>query len=143
MRCRDLMTRDVVTVREDDRVDAATRRMRDANVGFVPVCDEEGRPTGTLTDRDVAIRVCAHDRRSGRTHVGEVMTRELLTCREEDDVARAAELMAGRHKSRIVVVDERGAVAGVLSLADLVRREDDEARTLRTMRRVLEREVRR
>jgi CBS domain-containing protein len=140
MRCDEIMTHDVVSLRPMDRVDAAARRMGEENVGFAPVCDEDGKPMGAITDRDLALRVCAHDRRAGRTHVEEVMTRELLTCRATDDVERAEALMADHHKNRIIVVDDGGRVAGVISLADIVEH-DSVDRAIRTMRKVLEREI--
>lgn len=140
MRCDDIMTRDVVSLRPLDRVDAAARKMGEKNVGFAPVCDEDGTPVGAITDRDMALRVCAHDRRAGRTHVEEVMTRELLTCHAADEIERAESLMAGRRKNRIIVVDEGGHLTGVISLADIVEH-DSERRAIWTLRKVLEREV--
>ncbi|GAO01391.1 CBS domain-containing protein [Anaeromyxobacter sp. PSR-1] len=141
MTCDELMTRDVLSVRPLERVDAVARRMRDENLGFAPVCTDDGRPVGAVTDRDIALRVCAEDRRAGRTHVEEIMTRELLTCRAEDDVRSAEERMEGRRKHRILVLDREGRLAGVISLADLAAREDA-ARAMQTIRRVVERERR-
>ena len=141
MLCDELMTREVISLRPGDRVDAAARRMRDENVGFAPVCGDDGRPLGAVTDRDIALRVCADDRRAGRTHVEEIMTRELLTCRAGDDVDRAEELMAARRKTRILVLDDEGRVVGVVSLSD-VAAYADAARALVTIRRVLARELR-
>ncbi len=141
MRCDDLMTREVVSLRPSDRIDAAARRMRDENVGFAPVCGDDGRPVGALTDRDIALRVCAEDRRAGRTRVEEVMTRELLACRVGEDVARAEELMAARRKTRILVLDGEWRLAGVLSLADLAAHAEAE-RAVRTIRSVVARELR-
>lgn len=141
MRTSEIMTRDVVSLRPDDRIDSAARRMRDRNVGFAPVCSNDGRPVGAITDRDIALRVCAQDRRAGRTHVEDVMTRELLTCSGSDDVERAEALLAERHKNRIIVVDSDGRLAGIVSLADLAQYEDS-ARIVRVLRRILEREVR-
>ena len=142
MRCEEVMTRDVVVLRPKDRVDSAARRMREENVGFAPVCEEDGRPIGALTDRDIALRVCADDRRAGRTHVEEIMTRELLTCAATDDVERAEQLMAGRRKNRIVVLERDGRLAGVISLADLAAR-DEPKRAIETIRSVAHRELRR
>lgn len=141
MLCNEIMSRDVVSLRPGERVDSAARRMRDRNIGFAPVCRDDGRPVGAVTDRDMAMRICAQDRRAGRTHVDDIMTRELLTCRATDDVERAEELMAERHKSRIIVLDPEGRVAGVMSLADIAEYEED-ARAMRMIRRILEREVR-
>lgn len=141
MLCKEIMTREVVSLRPVDRVDSAARRMRDENVGFAPVCGDDGRPVGAVTDRDIAVRVCAQDRRAGRTHVDDIMTRELLTCLATDHLERAEALMAERHKNRIMVLDSDGRLAGVMSLADVAEHEDD-ARAMRTIRRVLEREVR-
>jgi CBS domain-containing protein len=141
MLCRDIMSREVVSFREMDRVDAAARRMRDDNIGFAPVCDDDGRPVGAITDRDIALRVCAHDRRAGRTHVREVMTRELLTCRATDDLEQAEDLMGSRRKNRVIILDDEGRLTGIVSLADVVER-DTEDRAIQTIRRVLEREVR-
>lgn len=142
MRCEEMMTRDVVVLRPGERIDAAARRMREENIGFAPVCGEDGKPIGAITDRDIALRVCAEDRRAGRTHVDEVMTRELLTCGEADDVERAEALMASRRKHRIVVLDGDGRLAGVISLADVAAR-DDGARAIRTIRGVVDGELRR
>jgi CBS domain-containing protein len=141
MNCDELMTRDVVSLRPTDRVDAAARRMRDENVGFAPVCAEDGRLVGAITDRDIALRVCAEDRRAGRTHVEEIMTRELLTCQDGDNVQRAEELMVARRKNRILVLDREGRLAGVISLADIAAH-DDAARAIRTIQRIVNRELR-
>jgi CBS domain-containing protein len=141
MLCDEMMTRDVVSLRPTDRVDAVARRMRDENIGFAPVCAEDGRPVGAITDRDIALRVCAEDRRAGRTRVEEIMTRELLTCHAGEDLQRAEELMVARRKTRIVVLDREGRLAGVISLADIAAH-DDAARAIRTIRSVVDRELR-
>jgi CBS domain-containing protein len=138
--CQDLMKSEVECFRTLDSVQEIARRMRDVNVGFVPICDADGRPLGTLTDRDIAIRVCAEGRAAAGVRAGEVMTRETVTCREADDVERAERLMAEHHKSRIMVVNDEGRVVGVISLSDVA--EQDEGRAVETLRRVAEREAR-
>ena len=60
MRCEEIMKRDVRTISPDEPVQAAASIMRDTNIGFLPVCDAtSGRVVGTLTDRDIAVRVVA------------------------------------------------------------------------------------
>jgi CBS domain-containing protein len=140
MKCLDLMKTEIETFRENDRVTVIARRMREVNIGFVPICDPDGRPVGTITDRDLALRVCAEDLRASETRAADVMTREVVTCRETDDLERAERLMAMHHKARIMIVDEDGRLQGVISLSDVVDEEED-ARAAETMRRVSEREV--
>jgi len=119
MRCEEIMKRDVRTISPDDTVQAAAAIMRDANIGFLPVCDAtSGRVVGTLTDRDIAIRVVAEGHPAS-VSVGQVMTREVVTCSPEEDVRTAAQRMAAAKKSRIIVTDESGRPVGVISLSDL------------------------
>ena len=141
MQCQDLMKTEVETFREHDPVSAIARRMLEVNIGFVPICDPDGRPVGTLTDRDIALRVCAHDLRASETRASDVMSREIVTCRETDDLEEAERLMARHHKSRMMIVDEDGRLQGVISLSDVVDEERDD-RAAETMRLVAEREVR-
>jgi CBS domain-containing protein len=139
--CQDLMKTEIETFREGDTVQDVARRMREVNIGFAPVCAADGRPVGTLTDRDIALRVCAEDRRASTTHVGDVMTRETITCQETDSMDEAERQMAHHRKSRLMVVDGEGRLVGVISLSDVVDEEDDD-RAAETMRTIADREVR-
>ena len=141
MLCLDLMKTEIETFREGDSVQEVARRMREVNIGFAPVCGADGRPVGTLTDRDIALRVCAEDRRASATRAGDVMTREAVTCHEGDPIEEAERLMARHRKSRIMVVDDDGRLVGVISLSDVVDEEEDD-RAAETMRIISDREVR-
>ena len=141
MKCQDLMKTDVHCAKESDTVQSAARKMRDENIGFLPVCNESGRVVGTLTDRDVAIRLATEDRRSDECRVDEIMTREVVACRPSDDLAQAERLMATSKKSRIVVLDQGGELRGVISLSDVAER-DSATRAAVTMRNVSARETR-
>ena len=133
MRCTDLMTSEVEVFREGDTVQHVARRMLDCDVGFAPICDREGRPVGTLTDRDIALRVCATDRSASGTLASDVMTRGAVTCFEADGLDVAEARMSAYHKSRILVVAPDGRLVGVISLSDIAQAEDDQhaAATLR------------
>ncbi len=141
MLCLDLMKTEIETFREGDSVQEVARRMREVNIGFAPVCGPDGRPVGTLTDRDIALRVCAEDRRASATRAGDVMTREAVTCHEGDPIEEAERLMARHRKSRMMVVDDDGRLVGVISLSDVVDEEEDD-RAAETMRIISDREVR-
>src|SRR5437660_31393 len=123
MRCEDVMTSDVEILRTHQTVREAARRMRDLNLGFLPICDDSGELAGVLTDRDITVRVVAPNR-SSETAVEQVMTDEVVTCSPDDDVRLAEQLMRTNQKSRLVCVDDGGHVAGIISLTDLVQYED-------------------
>ena len=124
MTCDEIMKRDVECVSPGDTVEDAAARMRDANVGFLPICDQSRKVLGTLTDRDITIRLVAAGK-PGSTLVEDVMTRDAVTCRPEDDIRRAEELMRVNQKARIPCVDDTGRVVGVVSLTDLAQYEDE------------------
>jgi CBS domain-containing protein len=134
------MKRNVAYVSPQDTVETAATRMRDDNIGFLPVCDATNKVVGTVTDRDLTIRVLA-ERRVGSTPIDDVLTREVIACRPEDDLDKAEELMAKHHKSRIMCVDAAGRLLGVISLSDIAQ-EEPGARTAQTLRQVSQREAR-
>jgi CBS domain-containing protein len=139
MRCSEIMKTDVQCVSREDTVQKAAQLMRGANIGFLPVCDGQGKVLGTITDRDIAIRVVA-DGRACDCRIEEVMSNEVVACQPDDDIAMAQELMSSRHKSRLLVIDEDGELAGVISLSDLAESVGEEAAS--TLREVSAREVR-
>ncbi len=139
MLCREIMKTEVQCIMAEDTIQTAARKMRDANIGLIPVCDSAHRVLGTLTDRDLAIRVLAESRPLS-TQAGDVMTREVVACRPDDDVHRAELLMGHHHKSRVLCTEADGRLVGVISLSDIAQREDDGC-AAQTMRRVTERET--
>lgn len=139
MLCEELMKRGVECLSPNETAQVAARRMRDTNIGFLPICDPTGKVLGTLTDRDIAVRLVA-DSRPLTTAVTDLMTRDVVACRPKDDIRRAEQLMSQHHKSRIVCLDDSGRLVGVISLSDIAQREDD-AHAAETMRHVTEREV--
>ena len=141
MKCAEVMKRTVECLLEDDTVEEAARRMRDANIGFLPVCDRNRKVVGTLTDRDIAIRVAAENLVAGDCVVGRVMSTEIVSCGPEDELAEAEGLMGQHRKSRIVIVDGAGVIQGVISLSDVVDRESPRRASV-TMREVISREMR-
>jgi CBS domain-containing protein len=114
----------------------AARRMLDANIGFLPVCDASGAVLGTITDRDITIRVVAQQL-PFTTPLKQVMTHEAVTCTATDDLGRARRLMELHHKSRIVCVDDEGHLKGIISLSDVANYEDASG----TLREVSRREA--
>jgi CBS domain-containing protein len=140
MRCEEIMKRSVECVTAKDSVQLAARKMRDENIGFLPVCEDGSKVIGTITDRDIAIRACADDRPASKTKIGDVMTREVIGCQPSDDIAKAQELMSQHHKSRMLCIDEAGKLVGVLSLSDIAQHQAEAGG--KTLRDVTSREAR-
>jgi CBS domain-containing protein len=139
MNCEDIMKTDVECVSPEASIQATARKMREQNVGFLPVCDEGMRVVGTVTDRDLAIRAVAENLPAS-TPVAELMTREVISCRPEDDLLYARELMAQNFKSRIMCISRVGRLEGVISLSDIAQL--DETAGIDTLRHVSSREAR-
>jgi CBS domain-containing protein len=138
MRCEHIMKRNVECVSPGDSVQTAAMRMRDQNIGFLPVCEKDMKVLGTITDRDLTIRVLAEGRPAA-TRVQDVMTGEPIACRPQDELRRAEELMGSHQKSRIMCVNEDGVLAGIISLSDIAQQEKA-SRAAQTMRDVSQRE---
>ena len=140
MRCEEIMKHDVECVSPQDTAHSAAALMRDQKIGFLPVCDRSKKVLGTLTDRDLAIRILAEGRPPS-TPVVACMTRQLVFCRPEDDLQQAEQQMARAQKSRIMCIDDAGRLVGVISLSDIAQREKG-ARASQTLREVSAREAR-
>ena len=119
----DSMTANPCAIDADKPVSYAAKMMRDEDVGFAPIVDGD-RLIGTLTDRDIAVRVVAEGRDPDETLVREVATNNLITVEPEDDLDEAMKLMA-RHQVRRVAVVQGGRLVGVVAQADVAREGKD------------------
>jgi len=117
MQLREIMTAGVVTADEGAEVRAVARLMRDQRVGSVVICDREGAPAAMITDRDVAVRVAAHDLDLSQP-AGSHASRPLITGGPEMDLEEAAALMV-QHRVRRLPVVENGRLAGIVTLDDI------------------------
>ena len=118
MKVCDIMSGKVVSIRQDEPVIAAARLLKQCNIGSVPVCDEQSRLRGMLTDRDIVIRCVAAGADPGTLPVGEIMSRGVVTAGPFDELEHASKLMRTDQVRRLPVV-QQGRLVGVLSLGDL------------------------
>lgn len=139
MLCSEVMKEDVECLKQTDTVQAAAQRMRDKNIGFIPICDDTEKVVGTVTDRDLAVRILADDR-SSSTSLSDVMSKDVVTCRPDDELQHAQDLMGKRQKSRILCTDEDGRPVGVISLSDVVQKAE-EPTAVQTMQQITSREA--
>ena len=117
-RISDLMTENPCAIDADKPVSHAAKMMRDEDVGLAPIV--EGRKlVGTLTDRDIAIRVVAEGKDPQTVTVREVATTNVVTLDPQQDLDEALRLMAEHQVRRLPVVEEDGTLAGVVAQADI------------------------
>ena len=123
MKIRELMSKTVVRIHPEESVAVAARALAHYNIGILPVCGNDGRLCGLVTDRDIVTRCLASGRSPAVTPIREVMTTQILSARPDMDAAAAAGLM-GRAQIRRLPVLENGRLCGMVSLGDLARREE-------------------
>jgi CBS domain-containing protein len=117
-RVKDLMTPQAEVISPDATAEDAASIMKGLDIGVLPVCDEEGL-VGILTDRDLAVRVIAVKRDPKAMLVGEAMTPSVVYCFEDDEIERAAAVMAGQQIRRLPVLDKNRKLVGMISLGDI------------------------
>jgi CBS domain-containing protein len=115
---RDVMTRGVETVAPEATIAEVARKMRDLDVGSLPVCDGS-RLVGIVTDRDLSVRATAAEKDPNTTHVREVMSPQLTWIFEDEPADAAARVMRERQIRRLPVLDRSDRLVGVVALADL------------------------
>ena len=118
MLVKDVMTKGVTCVAPNDTIQEAARRMRELDVGPMPVCDND-RLAGMITDRDITVRATAEGRDLTAFKVRDAMTQDLVYCFEDQNVEEAAELMRERQIRRVLVLNRDKRLTGIVSLGDL------------------------
>lgn len=116
-----LMQRKVATVRRGDRLDAAAALLRDRDCGCVVVVDENHRPVGIVSDRDVCLAALASGQPLAAIAIADVMSDRPFTCRGDDTIAAAEQTMSLHQVRRLPVVDSKGQLVGLLALDDIAR----------------------
>jgi CBS domain-containing protein len=117
MNVSEVMTAQVVTATPRTTIAEVARTMAKIESGAVPVVDD-GRVVGLITDRDIVIRVVAEGLGTD-IPVADVMTANVETCREDDNVVNATAKMGAKQIRRLVVLDDQGRLAGIVSLGDI------------------------
>jgi CBS domain-containing protein len=120
MKAREIMTSNPESVTPSDSVQSAARIMRDADVGIVPVVDDQQsrRLRGVITDRDITVR-CVAEGRDGSCRVSDLMSNDLVTARPDDDVGQIMDRMKAEQIRRVPIVDDNNCLVGIVAQADL------------------------
>ena len=122
---RDVMTADATCVQETDTIREAAGRLAELNVGAMPICGEDNRLKGMLTDRDIAIEVVAQGKDPSEVKAGELGDGKPVTIGADDPVEEALRTMAEHKVRRLPVIDGHELI-GIVSQADIAKNLPDE-----------------
>ena len=137
----DVMVGDVLTIDASASVMEAAQRMRDGNVGVLPVTDE-GRLRGIVTDRDLVVRGMAEGADPVSMRVGDCATWDIVCARRDSTIDEAMEVMAECQIGRLPVVDADNRVIGIVTLSSLALRSRKQDDALETAQEVSKRSAR-
>jgi CBS domain-containing protein len=119
------MTGDAQCVGEKDSVMDAAKRLAELNVGSMPICGEDDRLKGMLTDRDIVVKVLAEGRDPSATTAGELGEGKPVTIGADDSIEEAIRTMKDHRVRRLPVIDGHRLI-GIVSQADVARAVDEE-----------------
>lgn len=125
MKVNEVMTRDVQTVRPDQPVQQAASFMLSADIGSIPVTEGD-RLIGMITDRDITVRGVAKGH-GPDTPVRELMTNDIVSAHENDDIEDVANKMSEAQVRRLPVIDDNQQLCGIVSLGDISREADSDS----------------
>lgn len=137
MQVKDVMTKDAEWTFATMPLDKAAERMRDLNVGSLPVCDSD-RLVGIITDRDITVRAISLSLDPATTRVADVMTPVIHSCFEDQRIEEAAALMKEKQIRRLPVLDRNRRLVGIVSLGDLAVEVGDDALSGDTLEKISE-----
>ena len=120
MKICDIMTDGAVSIGRHEPVTAAARLLKSKNIGALPVCGEDGKLHGMLTDRDIVVRCVACGEDPARLKVEDIMSRGIVCTGPFEEVEHAVRLMSQDQVRRLPVVDS-GRLVGMVSLCDMAR----------------------
>lgn len=129
MKLHDIMTPNPDVIDPNASIREAAKRMRDENVGALPV-GENDRLIGMVTDRDIAVRAVADDRMPSQTAVRDVMSEKIFYCFDDDEAEAAARCMAEHQVRRLPILNRDKRLVGIVSLADLARAGEEQCETI-------------
>ena len=122
---REIMTPDAKCVGENETVAEAAKKLAELGVGSMPICGEDDRLKGVLTDRDIVVKVLAEGKDPGSTKAGELGEGKPVTIGADDSLSEALATMKEHKVRRLPVIDGHDLV-GIVSIADIATNVEDE-----------------
>lgn len=135
MQAKSFMSRNVECIFPNTSIQEAARKMQSLDVGFLPICKDD-RIVGTLTDRDIVLRVVAAGKDLARLSAQDVMTTDVHWCYDDQTAEEIGDYMAEKEIRRVLILDRNKRLAGVVSIGDLSKVQGQQEKTGETMREI-------
>ena len=119
MKVKDCMCEDVCTIKPESTLRDVAKMMSEKHIGCMPVCDDNNCVCGIITDRDLVLRGIACNKDINNTKVSDIMTCNVCSCSETDDITNAETKMGQKQIRRLPVCDENNKIVGILTIGDL------------------------
>lgn len=119
MKVKECMCNNVCCVKPETKIQEVAKLMSENHIGCIPVCDENQCICGIVTDRDVLLRCVACNKDTNQTPVSDIMSCNVCTCKEDDEITNAETKMGQNQIRRLPVCDDKNKVVGILTLGDL------------------------
>lgn len=118
MKIKDMMHKGAEYVAPSATLQQVAKKMKDFDVGAIPVC-EGGKPIGIVTDRDITIRVLANGKAVSKLTAKDVMSKNVVHCRDTEEAEDAIRIMEKNQVRRLPVLNEAQKLVGMVSLGDI------------------------
>jgi CBS domain-containing protein len=127
---RNIMRRGIETIKDSDSAQQAANKMKDRNVSSLVVVDENGKPLGIVSERDLVTKVCTGNESVNMIKNKEIMSSPLITIKPSSSLSEAADMMLQHNVRHLLVVDDSGnnhndAPVGILTPLDFTRHQGD------------------
>lgn len=138
MQVKNIMSKKPDYLPPDATLEKAADEMLKYDTGFIPI-GADSKLIGAITDRDIVVRGLAKGKNPKTTFVKDIMTPNILSCNEDDEVEKAAKIMSDQQVRRLVVLDQNKKIVGVISLGDIALRNKNDQLCGHTLHDVVER----
>ncbi len=125
MKVKECMCNDVCCIKPETKIHEVAKLMSENHIGCIPVCDNNNSVCGIVTDRDILLRCVACNKDTNQTPVSDIMSTNVCTCKQDDDITNAQSKMGQNQIRRLPVCDDKNRVIGILTLGDLAQNNNE------------------
>ena len=131
MKIRDIISKEVISCKSDSSIYEVAKLMKENNIGFIPIVDDE--IMGVITDRDIVVKCVFNKDECIKSYI----TSNVISIDEDEDVISALDLM-GKKKVKRLIVTKEDKLVGILSISDILNSEIDNDKLIDTLKTIYE-----